>query len=748
MTARLRCYLGAVVLAIMSACATTAPPVSAPAQASVESAFVDSVLALMTPEEKVGQLNQFNGAWDQAGPNVPDSIYAAIRAGRVGSLIGVFGAGLTRSVQQAAVEQSRLRIPLLLAHDVIHGFRTIFPVPIGEASSWDVAAVERSARIAAIEATAHGLNWTYAPMVDIARDPRWGRIVEGAGEDPYLGAQMAAARVRGFQGNDLTAANTMMATAKHFVAYGSAEGGRDYNVADISERTLHEIYLPPFEAAVRAGAASVMASFNEIAGIPMHAHGRLLNDLLRGKWRFDGVVISDWTGIMEMLRHGVAADTAQAAALAINAGVDIDMMAAFYLKQLPALIRTGRVPQSVVDDAVRRVLRAKYRLGLFHDPYRYNDEQRQRTLTLHADHMAFARDIARRSIVLLKNERNVLPLAKNLGSIVVIGSLATDTRSALGNWSAAGREPDVVSALDGIRRAVSPSTKVIYAKGAVVEGNDTTGFAEALTAARAADVIIAIVGENQDMSAEARNRTSLELPGTQLLLLQRLQTLDKPLVAVLSNGRPLAIPWLAANVPAILESWFLGVQTGPALADVLFGDYNPSGKLPVTFPHNVGQVPIYYNHKNTGRPPLESDRYTSKYIDAPWTPQYVFGHGLSYTTFGYSAPRLSRDSMGTTDTLTVEVSVTNTGTRSGTEIVQLYLRDDVASVTRPVRALRGFRKVQLDAGAATTVRFTLTPDDLALLDAQLEPVVEAGTFTVFVGGSSATTNQARFRVFD
>ena len=737
-----------VVCAVFASCAPEATqfvPAALPVPPQTEEVFVDSVLRLMTLEEKAGQLSQFPGGWSKNGPAVPDSIAHMIRTGQIGSLIGVFGAPLTREVQRIAM-QSRMRIPLLLAHDVIHGFRTIMPVPIGEASSWDVEAVERSARIAATEATAHGLTWTYAPMVDIARDPRWGRIVEGSGEDPYLGAQVAAARVRGFQGNDLSASNTMLATAKHFVAYGSAEGGRDYNVADISERTLHEIYLPPFEAAVAAGVGSVMAAFNEIGGVPMHASGRLLKDVLRKSWGFDGVLVSDWTGIMELLRHGVAEDTVRATIVGMNAGVDIDMSGGFYLKHLPTLVRSGKLHYAIVDDAVRNVLRAKYRLGLFHGPYRYSDEQRQRNLTLHADHIAFARDIARKSIVLLKNDRNTLPLSKNVGTIAVVGPLATDTRSALGNWSAAGREEDVVTQLDGIRRAVSPNTRVLYAKGAVVEGVDTSGFAEALSAARSADVVIAVVGEHQDMSAEARNRTSLDLPGTQELLLRRLHALGKPMVAVLTNGRPLSIPWLADSVPAIVETWFLGVQSGPALADVLFGDYNPSGKLPVTFPRNVGQVPIYYNHRNTGRPPAESERYTSKYIDAPWTPQYVFGHGLSYTTFSYSTPRLSRTRMRATDSLTVEVVVTNTGSRAGTEVVQLYVRDDVASVTRPVRSLRGFQKVTLTPGVSTIVRFAITPQDLTMLNAEMKKVIEPGSFTVFIGGSSATTNSQTFVV--
>ncbi|HEY0674502.1 MAG TPA: glycoside hydrolase family 3 N-terminal domain-containing protein [Longimicrobiales bacterium] len=712
-----------------------------------ESALVDALLARMTLEEKAGQLTQAGGEWSNTGPTVPAVTNADIRAGRIGSLIGVHGARVTREAQRVAVEESRLGIPLLLAHDVIHGFRTIFPVSIGEASSWNPAAVEKSARIAAIEATAHGLNWTYAPMVDIARDPRWGRIVEGAGEDPYLGSAMAAARVRGFQGTDLAAHNTMLATAKHFVAYGGAEAGRDYNVVDISERTLHEIYLPPFQAAVQAGAQSVMAAFNEVSGVPMHAHGALIDGLLRRQWGFDGVLVSDYTGIMELLHHGVAGDTAHAVQVALEAGVDVDLMASFYLKELPRLVRAGRVREADLNEAVRRVLRAKYRLGLFDDPYRYNDEARERALTLHPDHVAFARQLARESIVLLKNEGNALPLSRDLRAIAVIGPLANDARSALGSWAAAGRPEDAVTPLAGIRSAV-PNARVIYAPGAVLEGNDTSGFAAALAAARQAEVIIAVVGEHHDMSAEARNRTSLELPGNQQLLLQRLHALGKPIVAVLTNGRPLSVSWLDANVPAILETWYLGVQAGPALADVLFGDYNPSGKLPVTFPRNVGQVPIYYNHKNTGRPPAEQERYTSKYIDVPWTPLYVFGHGLSYTTFRYSAPKLSRTTLRAHESLTVEVTVTNTGGRAGAEVVQLYLRDDVGSVTRPVKELRGFRKIELAAGEARAVQFQLTAQDLSMLDAALKRIVEPGSFTVWVGGSSATSNTAHFTVVD
>jgi beta-glucosidase len=753
--------LPVVALALLFACtpAASPPPAGvapaggvaerAPAPSAVrvrENQVVDSILGLMTLEEKAGQLTQWRGRWSDTGPRVLEGGEADIRAGKVGSFLGVFGAAYTRELQRIALEESRLKVPLLFAHDVIHGFRTIFPVPLAEAASWNVAAVERSARIAAIEATAHGLHWTFAPMVDIARDPRWGRVVEGAGEDPYLGSMMAAARVRGFQGEELTSPNTMLATAKHFVAYGAAEGGRDYNVADVSERTLREVYLPPFQAAVAAGAQSVMAAFNEVAGVPMHAHGGLINGVLRGEWGFDGVLVSDYTGIMELIPHGIAADSPAAALAGIRAGVDVDMVSNIYLSDLPAAVRAGRIAETLLDEAVRRVLRAKYRLGLFADPYRYSDPARERAVTLAPEHVAFARELARESIVLLKNEGGVLPLRKNLGTVAVIGVLADSQRAALGSWAAAGQAEDAVDVLDGIRRALEPGTRVLYVRGADVMSADTTGFAAAVAAAEQADAVILVLGEHQDMSAEALNRASLDLPGVQLELAKRVHSVGKPTVAVLMNGRPLSIPWLDEHVPAILETWFLGVQMGPAAADVLFGDYNPSGKLPVTFPRTVGQVPIYYNHKNTGRPPVEASMYTSKYLDVPWTPLYPFGHGLSYTTFSYSEPQLSRAVIGPADTVTVSVTVTNSGARAGQEVVQLYVRDDVAGVTRPVMELRGFEKITLEPGAARTVTFRLGPDQLSYYDAGMRRVVEPGTFTVFVGGSSASTKRTQLTV--
>ncbi len=708
-------------------------------------AFIDSIISLMTLDEKVGQLTQWHGGWGETGPQVDQGGKEQIREGKVGSFLGMYGAATTRQLQEIALHETRLGIPILFAHDVIHGFRTIFPVPLASAASWDPTLVEQAARVAAVEATAYGIQWTFAPMVDIARDPRWGRVVEGSGEDPYLGSVMAAARVHGFQGHDLADSTTVMATAKHFVAYGAAEGGRDYNVADISERTLREVYLPPFHAAVDAGAGSVMAAFNEIAGVPMHANRALLTGVLRDEWGFDGVVVSDYTGIRELLEHGIGATDEDVGIAAIRAGVDVDMLSRIYLEDIPEAVRDGRLSESVVDEAVRRVLRAKYRLGLFDDPFRYTDTTRVATDVLTPDHRALARKIAGESMVLLKNQ-GVLPLRKDAGTVAVIGELADDARDALGSWAAAGRPEDAVTLLDGIRRAVAPGTRVVYEPGASVQGDDTTGFAAAVSAAGRADAVVLVLGEHENMSAEANSRASLDLPGRQLELAKRVIATGKPVVVVLMNGRPLAVPWLAEHAPAVLEAWFLGVEMGPAVANVLFGDVNPGGKLPITFPRATGQVPIYYAHKNTGRPPDSANHYTSKYIDLPWTPLYPFGYGLSYTTFSYGTPRLSQPAIGMGDSVTVEVTVTNTGKRAGAEVVQLYLRDDVASITRPVQELRGFRRILLEPGQSETARFTIGPDDLWFWGPDMRRVTEPGEFTVFIGGSSADTQQLHFRL--
>ena len=743
-----RCRAAGVALGLLLASSALAAqenpparPLAPPPAASRMDVFVDSLLAQMTLMEKLGQLNQL------PGPASPAQL-AQVRQGRVGSFLNVTGAADARAAQRVAVEQSRLHIPLLLGYDVIHGLRTIFPVPLAEAASWDTALVRSAAGVAAAEASAAGINWTFAPMVDIARDARWGRIVEGSGEDPYLGSAMAVARVRGFQGASLADTASIMATAKHFAAYGAAEAGRDYNTVDISRRTLREVYLPPFQAAVDAGVGSIMPSFNEIAGVPSHDNRWLLTDLLRGEWGFDGMVISDWGAVGELVSHGVAADSTEAALLGIDAGVDMDMAAQVYVDRLPIVDRQGRLSRQVLDDAVRRVLRAKYRLGLFQDPYRGASVGRERATLLSPANLAVARQDAREAMVLLKNEGGILPLRKDLRSLAVIGPLADDARSMLGPWSGMGRPDDAVSILQGIRRAV-PGTRVAYVRGAGVTGSDTSGFAAAAAAARAADAVVLVVGESADMSGEAESRSMIGLPGVQQQLADRILATGKPVVVLLANGRPLAIPELAARAPAILETWFLGVQAGPAVADVLFGDASPSGKLTVTFPRDVGQEPLYYAHKNTGRPPIDTVKWTSKYIDVPWTPLYPFGYGLSYTTFGYGPVRLGSAAIGASDTLLVSADVTNTGRRAGDEIVQLYIRDEVASVTRPVRELRGFQRVSLQPGETRTVTFHLIPDDLAFWagpGSDLRRVLEPGWFDVWIAPSSAAGQAARFEV--
>lgn len=713
-------------------------------------AFIDSVVASLTLEEKLGQLTQHRGRWAGEGPAVPEGGEAEIREGSVGSFLSVYGVEYLRGLQRTAVEESRSGIPLVFVHDIIHGFRTIFPVPLAEAASWDLEEIERAARISAIEGAAYGLNWTFAPMVDIGRDARWGRVVEGAGEDPYLGSEIARARVRGFQGDDVADPLTLVACAKHFVAYGEAEGGRDYNTVDISERTLHEVFLPPFLASVEEGVGCVMGAFNEVAGVPMHAHGRLNNDLLRDEWGFDGVYVSDYTAVMELMHHGIAAmgDEEAAGIAALVGGTDIDMVSSIYYRTLPDAVREGRLDEAHVDEAVRRVLRMKYRLGLFEDPYRYLDESRERDLILTPEHRRAAREMAHKSMVLLKND-GLLPIDRDrVNRVAVIGELAADARVALGSWAAAGREEDAISVLDGIQAYGDGHFAVDYAVGARVWEDDTSGIAEAVSIAEDADVVLLVVGEHHDMSAEARNRTSLDLPGGQEELVRAIHATGKPIVGVLMNGRPLSVQWMHDNIPSILETWYLGVEMGPAVADVLFGDVNPSGKLPMTFPRTVGQVPMYYYHKNTGRPPSEDDRYTSKYIDVHWSPLYPFGYGLSYTTFEYSDLTLSSESIRPDGSVDVSVTVTNTGTRFGAEVVQLYLQDEVASVTRPVRLLRGFDRIELQPGASRSVSFELGYDDISMLDIDMNRVVETGWFSVYVGGDSEADLQARFEVRD
>jgi beta-glucosidase len=731
---------------VLVACTTASEP-SSPAAIAHAAAPVDRIEALlaeMTLEEKAGQLTQWGVQQTPTGPRIRQGGEDDIRAGRVGSVLGAYGVASTHRLQKLAVEESRLRVPLLFGFDVVHGYHTVFPVPLAEAAAFDPPLSERCARAAAVEAAAHGLHWTFAPMVDIGRDPRWGRVVEGSGEDPYLGAALAVARVRGFRGRP-GEASSLLATAKHFAAYGGAEGGRDYNTVDVSERTLHEIYLPPFRAAVEAGVDSIMPAFNEIAGVPMHAHAGLLRRTLRESWGFGGLIVSDYTGILELKSHGIATTDADAVRRAFEATVDIDMVSGTYLEQLPELVQSGSVPMARLDAAVRRVLEAKRQLGLFDDAYRQTDSEGEKANELAPSVRALAREAAQESIVLLKNEAQLLPLRKQLQTIAVVGEIAADPYAALGSWHGAGRAEDVVTVLDGIRRAV-PTTNVVYVPGASAVSEATSGIAAAERAARGADAVVLVVGEGGDMSGEARSRSSLGLPGAQELLFERLQKLGKPLVVILVSGRALAIPQIAARAGAVVAAWQLGHEMGNAVADVVFGDVNPSGKLPVTFPRAVGQVPLYYNHKQTGRPPREEERYSSKYIDVAWTPQYPFGHGLSYTTFGYEAPRLSATAIAPTQALSVSVRVKNGGDRTGTEVVQLYLRDDSATFTQPVRTLRGFERVTLEPGAERDVQFTLDEDDFALLDEKLQRVVEPGSFTVFVGGSSDATAQASFEV--
>lgn len=703
---------------------------------------INALIAQMTLAEKLGQLQQLDG---EANGNYRPEHVEMIRQGLLGSTLNVRGAKRTNELQRIAVEQSRLKIPVLFAFDVIHGYRTIFPVPLGEAASWDTKAAESSASIAAAESAATGVRWTFAPMVDIARDPRWGRIVEGAGEDTFLGAAMARARVLGFQGNNYGQPGKIVACAKHWVAYGAAEGGRDYNTTEVSERTLREIYFPPFKAALDAGVGTFMSAFNDLNGVPTSANPFTLTDVLRREWKFDGIVVSDYTSVQELIQHGVAADGKEAAALALNAGVDMEMVSRLYNQHGAQLVKEGKLSMPVIDEAVRRVLRIKFRLGLFENPY--TNESMEAASLLTSKSLTAAREIAARSMVLLKNDRETLPISKTLKSIAVIGPLADDRQSIIGSWNGDGRSEDAISLLTGIASKV-PAAKINVARGCDVTCNSTAGFEEAQRAARESDFAILAVGESAEMSGEASARSSLDLPGKQLDLIKAIAATGKPYAVVLMNGRPLTIGWLAENTPAILETWFAGTQGGNAIADVLFGDVNPGGKLPATFPRAVGQVPLYYNHKNTGRPPDAANKYSSKYLDAPWTPLYPFGYGLSYTQFKLSDLRLSESRIKPNGKLTVSVEIENTGKRDGDEVVQLYLRDVAASVTRPVRELKGFERVYLRAGEKRRVEFMLTPEHLGFYNREMKMVIEPGMFKVFVGNSSEGGIEASFEVIE
>ncbi len=701
---------------------------------------INQLLARMTLAEKLGQLQQLDG---HADGRFKDEHPDLVRKGLLGSTLNVRGAQKTNELQRIAVNDSRLKIPLIFGFDVIHGYRTVFPIPLGETSTWDPAGVERAASIAAAESRAAGVHWTFAPMVDIARDPRWGRIAEGSGEDPYLGSVMARARVRGFQGTDYSANNRVVACAKHWVAYGAGEAGRDYNTTDVSERNLREVYFPPFKAAVDEGVGTFMSAFNDLNGVPASANPYTLTRVLRDEWKFDGFVVSDYTSVEELMKHGVAANGAEAAQEALSAGVDMEMVSRLYGKHTGDLIKGGKLTQRQVDEAVRRILRIKIRLGLFEQPYA--DEDLERRVVYNSAYLAAARELAARSLVLLKNDKQLLPLDKNVKSIALIGPLADSQKDMIGSWTGDGRAEDAVTLLQGVK-AKLPGATINYAKGCDVACAEAVGFEEAVNAARKSDAVIIAVGESAEMSGEAASRSSLDLPGRQLELVKAVQATGKPVVIVLMNGRPLTINWVAENSPAILETWFAGSQGGNAIADVLFGDVNPSGKLPVTFPRAVGQIPIYYNHMNTGRPPDASNKYTSKYLDVPWTPLYPFGFGLSYTQFKITNVSLSGERIPANGQVTVTVDIDNVGRRSGEEVVQLYIRDVAASVTRPVKELKGFQRVTLGPGQRTQVRFQLGREQLGFFNRQMKFVVEPGEFKVMVGSNSEDVVEKTFQV--
>lgn len=709
--------------------------------------FVDDLLSRMTLEEKIGQTVLYTSGYDViTGPTVDPNYKEYLKKGMVGGIFNAVGADYTRSLQKIAVEETRLGIPLIFGYDVIHGQRTIFPIPLAESCSWDLEAMGRSARIAASEATAEGINWIYAPMVDISRDPRWGRVAEGAGEDVYLGSLIAAARVKGFQGDNLSAVNTVVACVKHYAAYGATMAGRDYNTVDMSLNELWNTYLPPFKAALDAGCGTIMTSFNDLNGIPATGNKYLLKDILRDKWNFNGFVVTDYTSINEMIPHGYAKDEKYSAEIAMNAGVDMDMQGGVYMNHLKTLIDEGKVSERDVTEAARAILKIKYKLGLFEDPYRYCDANREKTDILTPANKEAARDMARKSIVLLKNDKQILPLKENK-RIALIGPLAKDKYEILGCWSAMGNRDTIpVSVYDGLVEVIGKD-KISYAKGYDIQSDDTKGFAEAVRVASASDVVVMVMGEFHNMSGENNSRTNLSLPGVQVDLLKAIKKTGKPVVLVLMNGRPLTINWEKDNLDAILEAWFPGTMGGAAIADVLTGKYNPSGKLTMTFPQNVGQIPLFYNHKNTGRPydpNVPQFAYGSRYWDVSNEPLYPFGYGLSYTTFTYSDLTLASKEITKDSPLKVSVKLTNSGGYDGEEVVQLYTRDLVGSITRPVKELKGFKKVFLKAGESKVIDFTLSVNDLRFYNSQLEYVYEPGDFHLFVGGSSDTKLKTEF----
>jgi len=713
---------------------------------------VEALLEKMTLQEKIGQMNQYNGFWDITGPPPEDGTakdkYQQIKDGKVGSMLNILGAKNTREMQKLAVDNSRLGIPLLFAYDVIHGYKTIMPIPLGESASWDLEAIELSARIAGRESAAAGIHWTFAPMVDVSRDARWGRVMEGSGEDPFLSSAIAVARVKGFQGEYLSSVKTIAACMKHFAAYGFSESGRDYNTVDISEITLRNIVLPPFKAGIDAGAATVMNSFNELNGIPATSNSYLQRDILKGEWDYSGLVVSDWNSIGEIVIHGQAATLKDAARLSVIAGSDMDMEASAYVNHLADLVVSGEVDEKLIDDAVRRILRLKYNLGLFDDPYKYCNEELEKNEILSKENLEASRDIARKSIVLLKNESNILPLSKNK-KIAVIGPLADDKDSPIGSWRGQGVTNSAVSLLEGIRKAVDNKSNISYAKGCDlvigetsfiyelnINQNDPTGISEAVQLAETSDVVILVLGENGFQTGEGRSQADIGLAGVQEELMKAIVKANSNTILVLMNGRPLAIPWAAENIPAIVEAWHLGSEAGNAIADVLFGDYNPSGKLPVSFPRHEGQIPIYYNHKNTGRPSTAPNMvFWSHYTDMENSPLFTFGYGLSYTQFEYSNISVDATTLDKNGSIKLNVDVKNIGETDGDEIVQFYIQDVVSSITRPIKELKGFEKISLKSGETKTVSFTIDKETLQYYGYNGWET-ESGEFKLFIGGNS------------
>lgn len=702
---------------------------------------VEKLLRKMTLEEKVGQTVLFTSDWSVTGPSMRQGYIDDIRAGRCGNIFNAYTAEYTRKLQEIAVNETRLGIPLLFGYDVIHGFRTIFPINLGMACTWDPAAIERSSQIAAREAASAGLHWTYSPMCDICVEPRWGRVSEGAGEDPCLGSAISAAMTRGYQGDHLDDPFTLLACIKHYAAYGAPQAGRDYNTVDMSERWLREFYLPPYKAAVDAGALSVMASFNELDGIPATANAHLMQEILRDEWGFRGLVVTDYTGINEMVLHGYAADEKDAGRLAMNAGIDMDMQSASYFNYMVDLVRSGAVKESTLDEAVRRILNVKAALGLFDDPYKYCSPEREAEETLTESSKEEARAIAAGSMVLLKND-DVLPLRKGVRT-AVIGALASSKDDMLGSWRGAGQVESVPASIVDAIREVTP---VVYAEGCKEMGEDRSGFGAALAAARSAEQVVLVIGEDCQWTGEAACRSDIHIPGVQTELLEKVAALGKPVAVVLLNGRPLDLSAESTMAGALLEAWYPGTMGGYAVADVLFGDVNPSGKLCITFPRNLGQVPIYHYAKNTGRPYIHPEaKYESRYLDVPNEPLYAFGHGLSYTTFDYSDITLSAGSFSGDGSIEASVKITNSGKRAGTETVQLYIRDLVGSVTRPVKQLKGFKKVNLGAGETKEVTFSIDAEMLSFYRADMSFGPEEGDFKLFIGGSSDNVKEASFR---